>query len=127
MIEQISVNGALHDICAAYGNVTYGVTATSHSSNTSLSLDGTTPLHIVSMTANISGLSLSANPSAGHSCHVMFVNESSADKTVQIAFDNTNRITPDGSAVELTVPKSSAGYVEVDFLNVNGKIFVRGV
>ena len=105
-----------------YGEISYGVNAISSAGGT-LSLAGTTPLHVVTLTGNVSALTLSANPAAGHSCHVIFT--STAERIVAIAYDSTNRVTPDAKAVELTVPAN--GYVEVDFLNANGKVYVRGV
>lgn len=111
----------------AYSEIGYTVSATS-SAGGALSLAGTTPLHVITLTsAAVSGVTLSANPAAGHSCHIMFVNSTSADLTVDIAYDSTNRITPDANTLTLTVPASSAGYAEVDFINVNSKIYVRGV
>lgn len=110
-----------------YSEIGYGVSATS-SAGGALSLAGTTPLHVITLnSAAVSGVTLSANPAAGHSCHIMFVNSTSADLTVDIAYDSTNRITPDAGTLTLTVPASNAGYAEVDFINVNSKIYVRGV
>lgn len=111
----------------AYSEIGYTVNAANSAGGT-LSLAGTTPLHVITLTsAAVSSLSLSANPAAGHSCHIMFVNSTSADLTVDIAYDATNRVTPDAGTLTLTVPASSAGYAEVDFINVNSKIYVRGV
>ena len=88
-----------------------------------MSLDGTTPLHVVTLTGNVSALTLSTNPSVGHSCHVIFTAES--EYTVAIAHDATNRVCPEATDVNLTVKAN--GYVEIDFLNANSKIYVRGV
>lgn len=98
-------------------------------SSTTVSLAGTTPQHIVSFSSAITGVTLSANPATGHSCHVMFVNTGSSDLTVTITHDNTNgsgvRICPD--AENLTLTAKAGGYAEVDFLNIDNKIYVRGV
>ena len=88
-----------------------------------LSLAGTTPLHIVNLTGNVSSLTLSSNPVDGHSCHVIF--SASAEQTVVIAHDATNRVCPGASDISLTIP--AGGYVEIDFLASDGKVYVRGV
>lgn len=106
----------------AYSEIGYTVNAITSAGGT-LSLAGTIPLHVVTLTGNVSALTLSANPADGHSCHVIFT--STAERTVAIAYDSTNRVTPDAGAVELTVPAN--GYVEIDFLAANGKVYVRGV
>lgn len=105
-----------------YSEIGYTANATSSVGGT-LSLDGTTPLHIVTLTGNVSALTLSANPSDGHSCHVIFT--AAAEQNVVIAHDSTNRICPDAEDISLTIP--AGGYVEIDFLNANNKVFVRGV
>lgn len=111
-----------------YQNVGYTVTPVSASSST-LALAGTDPIYLVTVGANISSVTLTANPSAGHSCHVLFVSDSndSNEYTVAIAHDSTNRVCPAGEDLSFTVPKNAGGYVEVDFLNVNNKVYVRGV
>lgn len=106
----------------AYSEIGYTVNAIS-SSGGSVSLAGTTPLHVVTLTGNVSALTLSTNPSAGHSCHVIFT--STAKRTVAIAHNATNRVCPEAKDVSLTVPAN--GYVEIDFLSANNKIYVRGV
>ena len=105
-----------------YGNITYTINAITSSGGT-LSLDGTIPLHIVTLTGNVSALQLSTNPLAGHSCHIILT--ASSEYTVAIAHDSTNRVCPEAEDVSLTVKAN--GYVEIDFLNANGKIYVRGV
>lgn len=106
----------------AYSEIRYTVNAIS-SSGGSVSLAGTTPLHVVTLTGNVSALTLSINPAAGHSCHVIFT--STAERTVAIAHNATNRVCPEAKDVSLTVPAN--GYVEIDFLSANNKIYVRGV
>lgn len=88
-----------------------------------LSLAGTTPLHVVTLTGNVSALTLSANPAAGHSCHVIFT--ASSEQTVAIAYDATNRVCPGAKDISLTIP--AGGYVEIDFLSANSKVYVRKV
>lgn len=104
-------------------------TATAVNGSGALTLAGTDPIYVVTVTANISSVALTANPTAGHSCHVIFITDSndSTDRTVAIAHDATNRVCPAGADLSFTVPKNAGGYVEVDFLNANNKIYVRGV
>lgn len=112
-----------------YTDLSYGTAATQTASSTTVSIAGTTPQHIISFSSPITGVTLSANPVVGHSCHVMFVNTDSSDQTVEITHDNTNgsgvRICPNAKNLILTV--KSGGYAEVDFLNISNKIYVRGV
>ena len=105
------------------GGTSYTVNAITSSGGT-LSLDGTVPLHVVTLTGNVSALQLSTNPLAGHNCHVILT--ASSEYTVAIAHDSTNRICPNGEDPDpFTI--SAGGYVEIDFLNVNNKIYVRGI
>lgn len=106
----------------AYSEIGYTVNATSSAGGT-LSLAGTTPLHVVTLTGNVSAVTLSANPAEGHSCHVIFTAASA--QTVAIAHDSTNRVCPGATDLSLDVP--AGGYVEVDFLTANSKVYVRGV
>lgn len=54
---------------------------------------------------------------------VIYVNDTSSSLTVGVS--NTRYRTPNGELVVLTVP--AGGYAEVNFLNIDGIIFVRGV
>lgn len=53
-----------------YGEISYGVNTVTTSG--AISLNGTTPLHVVTLNGNASSVALSSNPVAGHSCHVIF-------------------------------------------------------
>lgn len=108
----------------AYSEIGYTVNPVTASSST-VSLAGTTPLHVVTFGTAISGVTLSTNPAEGHSCHVLFYNSASSDLTVDIAHDSTARICPQAANLSLTV--KAGGYAEVDFLTANNKVYVRGV
>lgn len=105
----------------AYSGVSYGVNAVTTSG--AISLDGTIPLHVITLNGNASSVALSANPPSGHSCHVILT--AAAEQTVAIAHDSTNRVCPDAEDISLTIP--AGGYVEIDFFNANNKVFVRGI
>ena len=105
-----------------YSEIGYTVNTVTSAGGT-LSLDGTVPLHVVTLTGNVSALTLSANPPAGHSCHIILT--ASSEYTVAIAHDSTNRVCPTAEDVSLTVKAN--GYVEIDFLSAGGKVYVRGV
>lgn len=108
-----------------YSDIGYAVNPVSNSS-TSVSLAGTTPLHVVTTSVSITAVTLSANPAEGHSCHVIFANSGSSDLTVAVTHHSTNRVCPGGTDPDpLTIP--AGGYVEMDFLTANGKVYVRGV
>ena len=120
-----------------YGEIAY-LSATSAdytiaNSSTTLSVDGTQPLQVVTTTANIAGITFSALPANGHSCHLIITATSA--KTVDIAH-NATMITVGGTAYTTVCPKAAAidtleitagGYVELDLLRVGTKIYVRGV
>lgn len=113
----VSVSGG----ASSYGDVAYSYATQSTSG--AVSIDGTTPLHIITCTGNVTGVTLSSNPPAGHSCHVIFT--ATAARTVAIAHDATNRKCPGAANLSLSITKN--GYVEVDFLNIDNVIYVRGV
>jgi len=110
-----------------YSAITYAVSTTSDNGNTSgsVTIDGTKPLTILTVTGDITSLSLASGkmPVAGHSAHVMLT--SSAARNVTIVHNSTSSVCPSGSNVTLSIPAD--GFVEVDFINVNNKIYVRGI
>lgn len=121
--------GEWGNIISKYGDITYDVYVPSSNSSGALTLNfnnGPVQVHTVS-SANISSVSTSNIP-AGHSLHVIFRSDSaSATRTVAIAHNATTSCCPEGSALSLTVPEQGSGYTEVDFINVNNIIYVRGV
>ena len=106
---------------AYYGNIVYNTNVTS-SAGGALSLDGGYPLHVITLTGNVSGLTLSSYPEVGHSSHVIFT--AASEYTVIIQHTSTY-ICPEAEDLDLTVP--AGGYVEIDLLYANSKIYVRGV
>lgn len=116
----------LHDYIS-YPNVIYTVYAPSATSG-AISLNfNNGPVQVITLSGNASSVSTSNIP-AGHSLHVIFKSsDASTSYTVAIAHNATTSNCPAGSALSLTVPGNSAGYTEVDFLNVNNVIYVRGV
>lgn len=105
-----------------YGDINYSVNTSSNVSG-AVSVDGTIPVHVLTLSGNVSSVSLSANPPVGHSCHIIFA--SATAYTIAIAHHSTDRICPEAKNVLLEV--SAGGYIEVDFFNVDNKIYVRGV
>ena len=55
--------------------------------------------------------------------NIVYLNNSGSDKLIVIIASNTYR-TPDGENITITVP--SGGYGEVNILNINNIMFVRG-
>lgn len=112
----------------SYNDIDYSVNAVSNSSGT-VSLAGTTPVHVVTTTANITSLTLSSAPSDGHSCHIILT--ASAEKTVSIpatftTVSSKTVVYPEGPGpIDLTIP--AGGYVEVDFLTCGSKVFIRAI
>jgi hypothetical protein len=90
-------------------------------------------VQVVTTTTNIAGITFSALPVNGHSCHLIIT--ATSDLTVDIAH-NATMITVDSTAYTTVCPKAAAidtleitagGYVELDLLRVGTKIYVRGV
>lgn len=128
-ISKIKVGDTIYDIKdanAISGTVPYdsvGYTHATQSTSGAVMIDGTIPLHVITCTGNVTGVALSTNPPAGHSCHVIFT--ATAARTVAIAHNATARKCPEATNLSLSIKAN--GYVEVDFLNIDGVIYVRGV
>lgn len=110
-----------------YTEIGYEVATAADNGNTAgiITIDGTKPVTVIALTGDVSSLDLASGkaPAAGHSAHVIL--SSASAHTVAIAHDATVRVCPKGEDVSLSIP--AGGYAEVDFLNANSKIFVRGV
>ena len=108
----------------AYTEISYPVNTTTANGlyTGNITIDGTKPLHVITITGDVT-VTLSANPSDGHSSHVIFT--STAARTITINHDSTSRVCPEAKNVALSL--TANGYVEVDFLSANSKVFVRGV
>ena len=104
-----------------YKNIEYDINLANVSG--AVSIDGSIPLHLLIVTSNVSSVSLSTNPSSGHFCHIIFI--ASSTMTVEIGHDSTNRICPNAEDISIEIP--AGGYVEVDFLNINNNVYVRGI
>lgn len=61
---------------------------------------------------------------SGKVAHVIYKNTGTEDYTIAIS-TTSGYITPDGQALELTCPQN--GYCEINYLNIDGEIFVRGL
>ena len=103
-----------------YGTVGYTVHTDSVSG--AVILDGRIPIHVLQATGNVTSVTLSNNPPAGHSCHVIFYPDNTG-KDITITHDYTDRVCPDASNIQITAPAN--GYVEVDFLNVGNRVYVK--
>lgn len=92
----------------------------------------TKPTYIMNEVANISVSAITSNTSssctitgssnAGKSQTIIYTNSSGSDLTVTVP---TTYSTPDGAAIELTC--ANGGYCEVNYLNVGGTIYARGL
>ena len=126
VIRQLGLGGI-----SKYNQLGYQISHIEGSGN--LVIPGTDDIYLVTVTANISSVSLQTNPTYGHSCHIIFKSNGSSQRTVTIANDNTNRICPKGSSgLTITVPPSGSGYAEVDFLNMGtsstgDQVYVKGI
>ena len=78
-------------------------------------------VEVVSVTADNNSYN-AGTIAEGTQKHVIFNNGGNADYIVTIP---TTYHTPDGQAIELTVP--NGGYAEANFMNINGTIYARGI
>lgn len=69
-----------------------------------------------------SSCSITGSGNDGKSQTIIYTNSSGSDKTVTVP---TTYKTPDGAAIELTCP--NGGYCEVNYLNISGTIYARGL
>ena len=80
-------------------------------------------ISVVAISADTSSsCSITGAGNAGKSQTIIYTNNSGSDKVVTVP---TTYATPDGAAIELTVV--SGGYCEVNYLNVGGTIYARGL
>lgn len=80
-------------------------------------------MSVVAVTAaTSSSCSITGSGNAGKSQTIIYTNSSGSDKVVTVP---TIYTTPDGAAIELTVP--DGGYCEVNYLNIEGTIYARGL
>lgn len=109
-----------------YTNIGYNVYASSGSGTVTINYDNG-PIQVITLSGDVSSVNVSNVP-AGHSCHVIFVsNSASYTRSIAIAHNSSTRCCPEGQDLSLTVPEQGNGYTEVDFLNANNIIYVRGV
>jgi hypothetical protein len=110
-----------------YSDVGYTVATAADNGNTQgvITIDGTKPLTIITVTGAVSSVDLASGkaPEEGHSAHVILT--AASDYSVSIAHDSTSRVCPNAADISLTI--KAGGYVEIDFINVNNKIYVRGI
>lgn len=80
-------------------------------------------ISVVAVTSDTSSsCSITGSGNAGKSETIIYTNSSGSDKTVTVP---TTYQTPDGAAIELTCP--NGGYCEVNYLNIGGTIYARGL
>ena len=82
------------------------------------SIKGTTK--VVSITSNIDA---EEHPVVDSQTDVIYVNDTQNELLVSV--NSRQYRTPDGGVIGLTVP--AGGYAEVNFLNIGGTVFVRGL
>lgn len=110
-----------------YSEIGYTATETT-SAGGAISIDGTTPLQVITISAAVSGITFSAVPENGHSCHLIIT--ASSALSVAIAHGATmytgyTSVCPSAEDVSLDI--TAGGYIELDLLRVGTKIYVRGV
>ena len=109
----------------SYGEITYNTYTATTSGALTLNIS-TYPLCCITLNGNVSSVSFSGYPAAGHSGHVIFYNSGSSDYTVNIAHGSGSIKCPEAKDIALTV--KAGGYAEIDVLHVSGvAYFVRGV
>ena len=109
----------------SYSEIGYTVN-TANSAGGTVTVDATIPIHVITLTGNVSAVTFSNATSMirGHSCHVVFY--AAAAQTVVIANKHTSgRYCPNNEDITLEIP--AGGYVEVDVLCADGRLYIRGV
>ena len=111
----------------SYSEINYNPTEIT-SAGGAVSINGTNPLQVITISAAVSGITFSAVPENGHSCHLIIT--AASDLSVAIAhgatmFTGYTSVCPEAADVSLDI--TAGGYVELDLLRVGTKIYVRGV
>ena len=89
----------------------------------SVKMSDVAELSVVALTADVSSsCNITGAVNAGKSQTIIYTNASGSDKVVTVP---TTYKTPDGAAIELTCP--NGGYVEVNYLNIGGTVYARGL
>ena len=88
----------------------------------SLSEVGASSSVVAVTAATSSSCSITGSSNSGKMQTIVYTNNSGSSKVVTVP---TTYATPDGAAIELTVP--NGGYCEVNYLNIGGTIYARGL
>lgn len=105
-----------------YAGVNYSVQTTQFAGG-NLTIDGSKPVHIITLTGNVSSVVINPIPPLGHSTHVIFTGEDSY--AVVIGHNAQERVCPQATDVELSFV--AGGFAEANFLSDGTKVFVRGI
>lgn len=82
-----------------------------------------TDISVIALTTDISSsCSITGAANSGKNQVIIYTNATGSDKVVTVP---TTYTTPKGEALELTC--SDGGYVEINYLNVSGTIYARGL
>lgn len=118
----------------SYSEIGYTANIASNSSTT-LTIDGSIPLHVITTTANITAITFTDGtiPADGHSCHLIITGTSAYTVAIN---NNATMSTVDNVAYTSVCPEytnitdlsiNANGFVELDLLRVGTKIYIRGV
>ena len=125
-ITNITTDNISNYTITNYSQLTYTRDTTTGNITTeggNLTLDGTNAIIKISTSGNISGISLSTFPENNHSCHLI-VKNTATDSISLVMNGNTTYICPES---EINITIAAGSYGELDLLNLDGEIFVRGV
>jgi len=134
-ISQINVNGTLYDVYdnRVNSSSTAGQILTSGGSGNSpvwanmpsipSKMSDIASMSVSAITTDTSSsCSITGSSNAGKSQTIIYTNSSGSDLVVTVP---TTYSTPDGAAIELTC--KNGGYCEVNYLNIGGTIYARGL
>ena len=134
-IPSISLNGSSTTSSSFYAPTTAGTSGYYLKSNGSgaptwtafptipSKMSDVATISVVAVTADTSSsCSITGSGNAGKSETIIYTNSSGSDKVVTVP---TTYTTPTGEAIELTCP--DGGYCEVNYLNISGTIYARGL
>lgn len=116
-----------------YGEIGYNISKVS-SEGGAVTLDATVPVHEITASAHISGITFANNtvPEDGHSCHVIVkaaetLSVSIADGATMATVGETSYLSvcPESSDISLNI--TAGGYVEFDLFRIGENIYIRGI
>lgn len=131
--EELSKSETPSEGSYSYGEIRYNISKV-NSEGGAVALDATVPVHEITASANISGITFANNtvPEDGHSCHVIVkaaeeLSVSIADGATMATVDETSYLSVCPESSDITLNITAGGYVEFDLFRIGENIYIRGI